>query len=142
MEYFTDNKYEKQDYKVDPLPKGEYEECQTKAVVVTQSRPNFDLLESLLYEDGVFFLLEGHIARLQSSAEYFDYQFDASRIKEDLITHSKALNSKQVYKVRLLLDKAGRCSIESEPIKKIGLWRLGMAHKPVNEKSRLEINRI
>jgi para-aminobenzoate synthetase / 4-amino-4-deoxychorismate lyase len=48
----------------------EYEEWETKARVLTERRPRFQLLESLLWtpEDG-FSLLDRHLARLEDSAD-------------------------------------------------------------------------
>ncbi len=53
---------------------GEYEECQTKARILTERRPKFKLLESILWtpEDG-YFLLEEHLTRLGDSAQYFGF---------------------------------------------------------------------
>jgi para-aminobenzoate synthetase/4-amino-4-deoxychorismate lyase len=60
---------------------GEYEECATKAHVLGDRRPLFDLFETLRYDsDNGFFLLDRHLERLASSAQYFGFMFDRARV--------------------------------------------------------------
>ncbi|MFN8386232.1 MAG: aminodeoxychorismate synthase component I [Anaerolineales bacterium] len=52
----------------------EYEEALLKARVLTESPPQFSLLETMLWTpDEGFFLRDKHIARLLDSAEYFNF---------------------------------------------------------------------
>jgi para-aminobenzoate synthetase/4-amino-4-deoxychorismate lyase len=55
----------------------EYAEALLKARVLTESLPQFSLLETMLWtpEEG-FFLREKHIARLLDSADYFDFSIN------------------------------------------------------------------
>ena len=98
----------------DSVDKMEFEECQTKARIITQRVPDFDLLESILWtpEEG-YFLLPYHRARLMDSAAYFSYaaDIDAIRTKLDSLAHSLP---KTAHKVRLLVAKDGGITLQSE----------------------------
>jgi len=51
----------------------EYAEIETKAAVLAaEPSPAFDLVETLRLEQGLYYLLERHLARLSSSTKYFD----------------------------------------------------------------------
>ncbi|MDI9640097.1 aminodeoxychorismate synthase component I [Geitlerinema splendidum] len=65
----------------DSQEQGEYEECCTKAQVLTQARSPFSLLESLLWtpENG-YSLLDLHIQRLQESAAYFAFSLNLGQV--------------------------------------------------------------
>ena len=55
----------------------EYAECVTKAHVLTERRPEFDLFETLRFDPGGgVFLLERHLDRMAGSARYFRFPFD------------------------------------------------------------------
>ena len=102
----------------------EYAEALLKARVLTESTPEFSLLETILWtpEEG-FFLREKHTARLLDSADYFDFPV-ASRggvipplppreiIESYLDELSSQFNSPQ--RVRVLLDKNGNLSFEAK----------------------------
>ena len=60
----------------DSSDKSEYDECLLKAkVLLGGRRKDFELLETLLWENGEYFLLERHIGRLAKSAEFFQIRF-------------------------------------------------------------------
>ena len=44
----------------------------------------FQLFESMLLEDGEYFLLAEHLERLRNSAEYFGFDFPEEQINADL----------------------------------------------------------
>ena len=46
----------------------EYGECLVKARVLSQPRPEFKLLETLLWEEGAYYLLDRHVERVVQSA--------------------------------------------------------------------------
>lgn len=115
----------------DSTPQGEYEECRTKAAVLSAPRPDFELLESILF-DGGFFLLSGHMARLAASADYFGFALDVQAIEAALRTHTAAVGA-QPLKVRLLVARDGTFRIESAPAPLPTPIRLGFAAEPVME---------
>ncbi|SDM35953.1 aminodeoxychorismate synthase component I [Bacillus sp. OK048] len=98
---------------------GEYHEILAKAKVLEESPVEFDLLESLLLDNGQYFLLEEHLKRMGNSAGYFGVNYDAKKIKKNLNDFSYENNSGLV-KVRLLLARNGEVTIEGQPITQQG----------------------
>jgi len=99
----------------DSDPADEYREAYLKARVLTVRRPEFDLLESLLWTpEAGYFLLERHLARLRDSAEYFDYPWDEEKARAALDEH--APTTPAPHKVRLLLSRAGEVTLEHHPL--------------------------
>ncbi|HJS17894.1 MAG TPA: aminotransferase class IV, partial [Anaerolineales bacterium] len=93
----------------------EYDEALLKARVLTESPPQFLLLETLLWElKGGFFLKRQHIERLMDSALYFDFPVSRSMIDEKLSRIEKSFSQPQ--RVRLLLDREGSLEIQSTTI--------------------------
>ncbi|MBW7473780.1 aminotransferase class IV [Paenibacillus oenotherae] len=73
----------------------------------------FQLLETLLLENGEYSLLEHHILRLMDSAAYFGFHGDEEQIRRELAAHAAAYSEPR--RVRLLLDADGRVQVESQP---------------------------
>lgn len=104
----------------DSTPKNEYEEVFHKVQVLYQSKVPEHLLESLLLEEGKYFLYSEHVQRLKESAQYFDFIFDEVSIAVALqILQEK--HSEGLWKVRVLLDKKGGIDCEAQPISTITL---------------------
>ena len=99
----------------DSTAEGEYHEVLAKASLLEEDRPDFQLLESLLLQDGEYFLLEEHLTRLKNSAKYFGISIDVENVQITLHDFAKK-NSLGALKIRLLLDKNGELTIESQPI--------------------------
>lgn len=100
----------------DSVDQMEFEECQTKARIITHRVPDFSLLESILWTpDQGYFLLNYHLARLMDSAVYFSYAADSDAIctKLDSLAHTLP---KTAHKIRLLLAKDGGITLESETL--------------------------
>jgi len=135
----------------------EYEEALLKARVLTESPPQFSLLETVLWtpEEG-FFLRDKHITRLLDSAEYFDFPisniswWSSSReaAYRDHISASKYTEAKAIVenylnqlastftspqRIRLLLDKHGNITSEHAPFQPTdNPFRVRLADKPIN----------
>jgi para-aminobenzoate synthetase/4-amino-4-deoxychorismate lyase len=96
----------------------EYNECLSKAKVLatTVADTEFELLESLGWtKDKSWFLLDLHLQRLSDSAEYFDFEFDRTRVEhEPEMLRSEFTDNR--YKVRLLLNRAGDVSVAAAPL--------------------------
>jgi para-aminobenzoate synthetase/4-amino-4-deoxychorismate lyase len=88
----------------------EYNEALSKAAILTRKMPEFQLLETMLYEPGQgIFLLERHLKRLADSAEYFDFKMNAAEIRERL----RDLKFDEPKRIRLLLNAAGEVNVEA-----------------------------
>ena len=117
----------------DSVAAEEWQECRTKALVLKSPPPEFQLLETLRWDpDEGFFLLDRHLARLQASAEYFDYPFDLQTAAQQLAEYAECL-SRQPLRARLLLDSRGELQIETDPLNhEPGPWRLALAIEPID----------
>ncbi|MBC7878709.1 MAG: aminodeoxychorismate synthase component I [Anaerolineales bacterium] len=110
----------------------EYDEAILKAQVLTQSEPEFSLIETILWtpEEG-YFLLDKHIARIQDSAKYFDFTF--SREKFETHLNELATKFKSVQRVRVLLNKFGELNSETKDIQiQKGAFKVRLAEQPIN----------
>lgn len=99
----------------DSTSDGEYDEVLAKARILKEKRPEFQLLESLLINEGHYILLDEHLDRLENSAQYFNYLYNRINIKESLqnLVHTTTLNK---AKVRLLLGKDGKVKFDVQPL--------------------------
>ena len=119
----------------DSADRDEYTEAVLKARVLTLQRPDFSLLETLLWTpDEGYFLLEYHMKRLADSAAYFDYPVDIQSIEKAL--HAKAAHfSSSDQKIRLLIDRNGSIDIQYLPVaeeKSNRKLKVKLAADPVN----------
>jgi para-aminobenzoate synthetase / 4-amino-4-deoxychorismate lyase len=119
----------------DSTTQGEYEEITAKARLLEENRPEFQLLESLLLNDGCYFLLEEHLNRLKNSAQYFGFKFVMEDVRKALVNFSSS-SERGKYKVRVLLAKDGLFSVEGGPISKSPpSVKVVLADKPVDKES-------
>ncbi|XJZ25720.1 aminodeoxychorismate synthase component I [Bacillota bacterium Lsc_1132] len=117
----------------DSTTEGEYLEILAKAQLLMEDRPEFQLLESLLLDNGKIFLLEKHLKRLKQSAQYFGYPLDLESIKEK-IDYFARQNSSGLFKIRLLAEKDGNTTIEGQPIGQLERsLKVMLAPKPVDQ---------
>ncbi|ULT59789.1 aminodeoxychorismate synthase component I [Neobacillus drentensis] len=99
----------------DSTSEGEYEEVLAKASLLEEDRPEFDLLESLLLDNGQYFLLKEHMERLKKSAKYFGFSIQMGEIQRELDVFSR-LNCSGRLKVRLLVNKESEVTLDGQPI--------------------------
>ncbi len=135
----------------DSQPEAEYEECLLKAQVWQRKRPNFELLESLVwgrsYQQSAissqelavggwqkgYFLLAAHVERLRQSAEYFQILLSLGDLMNQLEQLAARLTGP--CKVRVVVGQNGRISLHTEPLAKGNLpepVRLGLAADPIH----------
>jgi para-aminobenzoate synthetase/4-amino-4-deoxychorismate lyase len=94
----------------DSDPHDEYRECQLKAAFLTRARPEFQLIETMLWEKE-FRLLPLHLDRLEASADYFDFGFDRETVVERLSALSASFEDETRQRVRLLLGAKGEITL-------------------------------
>lgn len=94
----------------------EYQECLLKAGALTTSVPQFDLLETILWEqeDG-YFLLDRHLDRLVGSARYFGYSISLPELEARLVDIEGSMPGPRC-KVRVLAACDGSCTIETSAL--------------------------
>ncbi|MFA6635836.1 MAG: aminotransferase class IV [Candidatus Omnitrophota bacterium] len=73
----------------------------------------FSLLETILWENGEFFLFEDHLSRLEKSARFFSFPLDLSSVAFSMIDHAKKFISENKYRLRLLVNNEGECNVSS-----------------------------
>jgi para-aminobenzoate synthetase / 4-amino-4-deoxychorismate lyase len=119
----------------DSLAAEEYEECRIKARVLAAPRPDFSLLETMLWQPATgYFLLEQHLQRLSESAIYFDFTLPETAVRRWLEEKAASLPL-QPHRIRLLLGAAGQVAVESYPLPQMAAAqpvRLGLATEPVS----------
>ncbi|HYV82998.1 MAG TPA: aminodeoxychorismate synthase component I [Pyrinomonadaceae bacterium] len=116
---------------IDSTAEREYEECLVKSRFLHSKPVEFQLFESILLEDGEYFLLEDHVARLNESAEYFG--FTRTRINADL-ERIAVENPRGSLKVRLTLSRDGCVEIQALPLG--DLKPVKLATEPVDSSDR------
>jgi para-aminobenzoate synthetase/4-amino-4-deoxychorismate lyase len=113
----------------------EYAESLTKAKILFERRPAFQLLESLLWSpDEGFYLLEQHLERLAASATYFGFEIDVDALSARL---GEAISSypQEPQKVRLLLERNGHICLEAAPLGEVRSLTVAVAEAPVSSEN-------
>lgn len=117
----------------DSTSEGEYHEILAKAKLLEEKPVEFQLLESILLDNGDYFLLEEHLKRLENSARYFGYQYEVEKINRSLNVFGDK-NRNGLLKVRLLLEKNGELTIEGQPIsQQDDVLKVILADEPVDK---------
>jgi len=83
----------------------EYDECLLKANFLTSKYIDFQLIETMLWRDGEFYLLELHLRRLEESAKYFQFNYNKDQIIQTLRYEAETFKNGVEYRVRLLMNK-------------------------------------
>ncbi len=118
----------------DSEAEAEYAETLTKTKVLTQPKPEFQLLETMLWEpEGGIFLLDEHLQRLAKSAAYFDVPLDQYAVLQQLeeIGHTCA---SVTTRLRLLVSRDGQFEVQThlhEP-REEGVLTIALAKMPVD----------
>ncbi|HDY88620.1 MAG TPA: aminodeoxychorismate synthase component I [bacterium] len=100
----------------DSTPDDEYKECCLKMNFFSKSIEEFKLLETLLYHKGTYRLLKQHVQRMQDSAHYFDFRFDAEELATYLKKYAEQFTDNCNYRVRVLCDRSGTFHAENSQI--------------------------
>lgn len=127
----------------DSHPEKEFEECKLKSLFFVKKQPRFRLIETILYcsefdsiikdfyglelnitnrdfQEG-FFLLDFHINRLKNSALYFGFRFNEDEVFNKLFSIKSQIDNNEnnkFYRIRVLLSKNGKISIEYSKLEK------------------------
>lgn len=114
---------------------GEYDECLLKASFLDFHRPDFELLETMLLEDGEWFLLERHLARAAASARFLGFAWDESAVRKRLF-RTRAQHCAGRWRVRCLFERGGGVRIKASqlPDEAKRVLRAGFAAEPVDSR--------
>jgi len=114
----------------------EYEECLTKARFLNTKPKVFNLFESILLEDGEYFLLVRHLKRLHDSVTYFGFDFSLSEITSKL-EELRRRHRNGSWKVKLTLSRAGNVSLECGGLPPLcHIQNLGLSHSAIDSTDR------
>ena len=98
----------------DSQAEAEYDELLTKALVISQPWPRFQLLETMRADNGAIVRLDRHLLRLEDSAEFFGYPFCEERIRQSLLDALRTPPARA--RVRLLVSEDGGVRVEVAPL--------------------------
>ena len=90
--------------------KDEWIELAHKSRLLERSTQAFDVLETLRLEDGNYWLLELHLARMAQSASYFGYRWDKLEVTAALQALAQKHNA-GCWRVRLCTSRSGAISL-------------------------------
>ena len=93
----------------------EYDELLTKARVVSQSWPEFELLETMRMANGALVRQAQHLLRLEESAEYFGFRFCERSVQRALAAACSEAQQRSA-RLRLLLARDGGIRFELLPL--------------------------
>jgi para-aminobenzoate synthetase/4-amino-4-deoxychorismate lyase len=121
----------------DSTAAGEYEEVLTKAALLEEAQPAFELLETMRLERGAYHLLARHLERLTASAAYFEIPLDEREARAALAEHAR-LYPAEARRVRLLVAQTGAVRVASAPLELSCHERaaVALAAEPVSSRDR------
>jgi para-aminobenzoate synthetase/4-amino-4-deoxychorismate lyase len=121
---------------IDSTAEREYEECLVKSKFLNSPATEFQLFESMLLEDGEYFLFAEHLERLRNSAGFFGFTLTGTRISADL-RRIAIENPQGSFKVRVTLWKDGRIETQITPIELLGDSKsVELSTEPVDSSNR------
>ncbi len=100
---------------IDSQAEEEYRECLLKSEFLSGPRKPFQLLESILWDDG-YPMLPAHLERMQASAAYFGFNLDREAVLAALEEERKQVAGLRRAKVRILLDRCGAVTVSHSPL--------------------------
>jgi len=100
----------------DSNPLTEYKEVKLKGRFLTNPPPHFEIFESVLIENGVPFLLDYHLKRMQETASYFLFKCNVKKTEKDIYKFVKSYDL-NTYKLKIILNKWGCIALSASAIK-------------------------
>ena len=123
----------------DSIAEDEFEETKLKAEYMSKAPGYFELIESMLIENGEPFLLEYHIERLKKAATFFLFSFPEKMFREQLSFSLETRDASKKYKCRILVDKWGNLDIKFDEINdEIGEGNIIISDARINSRNRFQ----
>jgi para-aminobenzoate synthetase/4-amino-4-deoxychorismate lyase len=117
----------------------EYQECLDKAAVLSRPIGDFALIETLRWTPGKdYFILPQHLARLQASAEYFNFTCHTEHVNDYLRALAKDF-PEAPQRVRLLLHTDGHMEASFTTLDTLPspLLKIRLAPQPIDSQNIL-----
>ena len=123
----------------DSNAKSEFEETKLKSEFLVNESEYFELIETMLIENGKIFLLENHINRLKKSSEYFLFNLEELKLRKLLNSIVSGLNPQNNFRLKLLLAKWGEIKFNLEQIKnQKSFGRIAISNKRINSQNKFQ----
>jgi para-aminobenzoate synthetase/4-amino-4-deoxychorismate lyase len=98
----------------DSVSSAEYEEARLKSALLVERRPEFDLLETIRWDDTHgFWWLDEHLERLHRAAAFFGFLLDDTEVRLTLDVTAADLTGSRA--VRLTVSRAGDVTVAVRP---------------------------
>jgi len=121
---------------IDSTADREYEECLVKSTFLRHRPIEFNLFESMLLEQGKYFLFDRHMKRLSQSADYFSFASVEEQIRDSLMDLA-IRHADGTWKIKVELQKDGQFEIGSIQISTGRLIRrVALASKAIDSSNR------
>ncbi len=107
----------------DSEPGKEYDECLVKSGFANFARPEFKILETMIWKKGRgFAYLREHLERARNSQSYFGRKWDEAKTSKAMRNLMSLLSGSKISKarVRLLISEDGKTETEHVPLEKAG----------------------
>ncbi len=118
----------------DSRAEDEYHELAIKAALLTESPPDFSLVETLLWDGQRYPRLERHLARAGTSAAFFGFPLNRALLAQHLRAHGLG-HPGAPRRVRACVSKDGDVQVESGPFKASGRpLSTALAKEPVDSR--------
>ncbi len=99
----------------DSSAKKEWQECCLKGHFLSKPRPDFQLIETMLWSAATgYWLLNQHLERVEASARYFGYPFHEKEVRAALNRYQDDI-TEGAARVRFLLHREGGITISHTP---------------------------
>ncbi len=117
----------------DSIAEEEWHESLLKGRFLTHCQPDFQLLETILWQPGAgYWLREEHLQRLADAAQFFKFSCDMQGVHARLDKEALSFMD-ECYRVRLVLAKDGRISLTSVPCATPALMKLPLKPQQAEE---------
>jgi len=94
----------------DSIADEEFEETKLKGKFLTEPTKLYEIIETMLIENGKIFLFNEHLYRMKQTAEFFLFTFNINKIRNKINSILKKLDNKK-YKLKISLNKWGRLNL-------------------------------
>ncbi len=94
----------------DSIADEEFEETKLKGKFLTEPTKLYEIIETMLIENGKIFLFNEHLYRMKQTAEFFLFTFNNNKIRNKINSILKKLDNKK-HKLKISLNKWGRLNL-------------------------------
>ncbi len=121
----------------DSEPQKEYEETLLKSSFLLSPDPYFEIFETMLAEKNEIHLLQDHLNRLSTSADFFLFKFNRKNAEAKIKKAIANLDSEKLYRIKILLNKIGMMRIQKKEFKHFqGIVKVIISPNSTNKRNK------